>query len=419
MVDDGLAGAFDGVRELSVEETLLSWDEIGRLAVHFPALVALTASSNQLARLPPLPPTAALPTTLTTLNLEFNDFTALSDMASLAGLLALRNLHIKGNSIAAVARDNENAPAFSFSSTLHYVDLSYNRVASWAFVDALPAVFPGLTSLRLAHNPIYDNPSLDDEASRTAQQSASSSTATAEEAYMITIGRLAGLRTLNFSAITPTDRSNAEMFYLSRIGRQMAAVPEGAPEAAVVARHHRYAELCELYGEPAVVRHAAVNPSFLEARLVRVLFCLTAAGTTATVRQRTVEIPKSADMYAVKGMAGRLFGLSPQRLRLVWETGEWDPVGELDEEGGGDVEDEEDQEAAETAREAKEAEETEETPETEETEETLETKATADSGQQENKAGRWVKREVELKDSPRQFGFCVDGMEVRIRVEVR
>ncbi len=37
----------------------------------------------------------------------------------------------------------------------------------------------------------------------------------------------------------------------------------------------------------------------------------------------------------------------------------------------------------------------------------------------ERKGGRWVKREVELKDGPRQFGYCVDGLEARIRVERR
>jgi hypothetical protein len=37
----------------------------------------------------------------------------------------------------------------------------------------------------------------------------------------------------------------------------------------------------------------------------------------------------------------------------------------------------------------------------------------------ERKGGRWVKREVELKDGPRQFGYCVDGLEAKIRVERR
>ncbi|CAK7211881.1 hypothetical protein SBRCBS47491_001273 [Sporothrix bragantina] len=412
-------GAFDGVRELAVEESLLSWEEIGRMTSSFPALTSLSAGSNELTQLlPPLPPAsmAHLATTLTTLNLEFNDFTALSDLASLSGLKTLRNLHLKGCRIAQVSDcRNEDKEAdktslgFAFSESLTYIDLSYNLVTSWAFVDALPDVFPGMTSLRFAHNPIYNNPNLDTEtvssstaetmasASSTAATNSASATASTEESYMVAVGRLARLRTLNFSTISATDRANAEMFYLSRIAKQMAAVAEDSPEEkAVVARHRRYAELCDLYGEPAIVRHAAINPAFLEARLVRVLFSL-------LDQHKTASIPKSFDMYAVKGLAGRLFGRAPQQLRLVWETGEWDPVAGVDEEEEDDDEEEEKEDYNEEGEEKKSI---------------KEDNTTADPTQ-DAQAGRWVKREVELKDSPRQFGFCVDGLEARIRVEVK
>ncbi|KAL1901947.1 hypothetical protein Sste5346_001653 [Sporothrix stenoceras] len=403
-------GAFDGVRDLALEETFLSWAEIGHMTANFPALTSLAAGSNQLTSLTPALPTASLSTTLTTLNLEFNDFTALSDLASLSELKSLRNLHLKGCRIAQVKA--EGAPIFAFSPTLTYVDLSYNLVTSWSFVDALPDVFPGMVSLRFAHNPIYNNPNLDSEPtssaatanSTAASSSSSSTTASTEESYMVAVGRLARLKTLNFSNITPTDRANAEMFYLSRIAKQMAAVPaDGSAEAAVIARHRRYAELCELYGEPAVVRHAEINPAFLEARLVQVLFSLDKEG-----QEKSAAIPKSFDMYAVKGLAGRLFGRSPQQLRLVWETGEWDPVAGVDEEYEDEDEDEDEDEEIGVG---------------DETKEVVETKEGADSNDVDaadpNLKGRWVKREVELKDSPRQFGFCVDGMEARIRVEVR
>lgn len=90
-----------------------------------------------------------------------------------------------------------------------------------SFIDALPDSFPGVTSLRLAHNPVYDNPGFDGASDSTSTTKAT----VTEEAYMLTIGRLASLTSLNFSAVTPTDRNNAEMFYLSRIGRQLSSVP--------------------------------------------------------------------------------------------------------------------------------------------------------------------------------------------------
>ncbi len=400
--------AFVRVQDLAVEETLLSWDEICYVTDRFPALAVLYAGTNQLSSLSPIPPSSLCIATLTSLNLEYNDFTSVSDLASLASLRSLRNLHLKGNRIAAISSDPSSSPPV-FTPSLHYVDLSYNKIAAWAFVDALPTVFPGLTSLRFTHNPVYDNPAFDDEAVAAAAAAAASSaalepsTTATEEAYMITVGRLASLKSLNFSAIAPNDRTNAEMFYLSRIGRQLASVPEGA-EKSIISQHSRYVELCELYGEPSVVRQTEINPAFLDARLISVQLRLWRAGS-GDAASRAVMIPKSFDIYAVKGFVGKLFGVPPLKLRLVWETGEWDPVANFDRDAG-DSSDEEEVE-----------------PETE-TEMGQRKERQADNELEESfrvdgKGARWVKREVELKDSPRQFGFCVDGLEATVRVELR
>ncbi|CRK34866.1 hypothetical protein BN1708_019638, partial [Verticillium longisporum] len=112
------------------------------------------------------------------------------------------------------------------------------------------------------------------------------------------------------------------------------------------------------------------------------------------------EIPKSFDVYAVKAIAGRMFAVPPLTIRLVWETGEWDPVGGFDEELG-DSSDEEDEGL--------------------EADLAVEIEAAKGFGEdvELRKGGRWVKREVELADGPRQLGFCVDGLSARIRVETR
>lgn len=403
---DSAREAFRSVKELALDENLLSWDSICHISDCFPSLATLHASTNQLSRLSPWGATTATGT-LTTLYLEFNDFTALSDLGSLSQLTSLKNLHLKGNNISTVTTDSsQDTPVFSH--TLTHLDISYNKVSSWSFVDALPDSFPGLNSLRLAHNPVYEDPGFDkSSASASAAGAAGSKATVTEEAYMITVARLACLQTLNFSTVTPTDRTNAEMFYLSRIGRQLASVPD-SPEAesAVTAQHRRYKELCELYDEPVVVRRKEVNPAFLEARLVNVAFrfCDSVQGIGEKDGVKAVEkqaqIPKTFDIYAVKGIAGRLFGHEPLKLRLIWETGEWDPVAGFDDAGDSSEEDDEDEagerEAVNGSRDAKEA-----------------------AAQLDSKTGRWIKREEELRDSPRQFGFCVDGLDVTIRVESR
>ena len=43
-------------------------------------------------------------------------------------------------------------------------------------------------------------------------------------------------------------------------------------------------------------------------------------------------LPRTVGIYALKGIVGRLFNLRPMALRLVWETGEWDPIPGLHDE---------------------------------------------------------------------------------------
>ncbi|KAK4451682.1 HotDog domain-containing protein [Podospora aff. communis PSN243] len=374
---------FKNIRELAIDETLMSWPEICHVASKFPTLYSLFSSANQLSSLS-LIPTAPLISTLVSVHMEFNEFTSIADIAPLSAITSLRNIHLKGNHIASInSASSPTAPVFT--KNLAYLDVSYNQISSWSFIDALPASFPGLTSLRFAHNPVYDNPDL--ESSTTTSVTAFKASSSNEEAYMLLLARLPPtMKTINFSTITPADRSNAEMFYLSRIARQVSAAPE-SEEASILSSHRRWGELCEAYGEPAIIRRREMNPNFLDARLIGVEFYLASgAGGEGMVTKKT-QIPKAFDIYAVKGIVGRLFGVEPLGVRLIWETGEWDPVGGFDE-----VEEEEED-------------------------------VDGDEGvegeiHEGGKAGRWVKRETELRDGPRQFGYYVDGLEVKIRVEV-
>ncbi|KAJ2965704.1 hypothetical protein NQ176_g10487 [Zarea fungicola] len=97
-----------------------------------------------------------------------------------------------------------------------------------------------------------------------------------------------------------------------------------------------------------------------------------------------------------------MYGLSPLKLKLVWETGEWDPVAKREIDDEGDTSDEEEEEAedevaicvSESA-----------------------TKTTFGEKLAVAQPGRWVKREVELRDGPRQLGYWVDGQDAKVRVE--
>ncbi|KAG6003304.1 hypothetical protein E4U21_002192 [Claviceps maximensis] len=408
--------AFADVTELSLEETLLSWEELCAVATRCPSLVTFDAGSNQLSSLP-LVDYAHLPSTLTSLNLEFNDFTALSDLSGLTPLTSLRNLHLKGNNMATISSQEPNETAATsaaapvFPHSIQYLDLSYNDVATWSFVDALAIHFPGLTGLRLSHNPVYDAVSDDNKG-------ASSSSSSSEESHMFTIGRLANLKNLNFAAVNTADRSNAEMFYLSRIAKQLATVPEAA-ESTILAQHPRYTQLCHLYGEPEVIRRNEINPSFLEARLVTVVFHRACEEGEYKDKDKEISrrIPKSFDIYAVRGIAGTIFGMSPLKLQLIWETGEWDPVAGYDDGDGDGESSGEEEEQQRNYEEASGQADGDDQGESGGGGVGRGIGDTGDSEDRNGKSGRWVKREVVLRDGPKQLGYCVDGLDVRIRVE--
>lgn len=357
---------------------LVSWDAIKTIVDLFPTLSALSVSSNYFTSL-----SCPLPDGITSLTLEYNEFTIMWDLIPLRQLKTLEVLHLKGNKISRLDKEGYQLSSFhAFGERLRYVDLSYNAVASWSFVDDLPQIFPGLEELRLSHNPIYEGLSKEDGTATSV-----------EEGYMLTLARLGNLKSLNFSKITAADRTNAEVFYLSRIAKAMAEVPE-SEEHTVTLQHKRYSQLCEKYGAPVVVRkiEGAVNPSFLEARLIKFSFYLPSkpqAGREEAFTQLR-EIPKSFDVYRVKGIVGKMFDVSPLKIRLIWETGEWDPVaGYEDDEGDSDDE------------------------------ERTEVKVTRADGTATQEKGRWMKREVEIEDGTRQVGFCVDGIEATVRIEIK
>jgi len=75
-------------------------------------------------------------------------------------------------------------------------------------------------------------------------------------------------------------------------------------------------------------------------------------------------------------------------LKLVWETGEWDPIaGEDDSDDDDDLEQDVDVEKG--------------------------------KEEEEKDKGKWVQREEELVDGTKNVGFWIEGREARVRIELR
>ena len=365
---------FRGTKSLSLEETLLPWGDVVTIVSLFESLVTIALSGNDFGTLNGIS-IDTFPHTVTQIQLEHNAFKALDDITSLSSLPHLQKLVLKNNAIS-----RAGSPSLTFPASLSDLDLSHNAIDDWPFIDALPHTFPGLTALRIAHNPLF-----------IGQQDAHGRAQSADDSAMLALARLPALRTLNYSAVSPKDRLNAESYYLSLIAAELGLAPESdAPR--IVARHPRYADLCAEYGEPVVVRAEGRprNPNALAARLVACRFRLAGEAGAQLAEGRgsgadavfEVELPRSLSVYSVQGVVGKHFGLQPWKLRLTWETGEWDFRSSGAAANGDEEWDSEDEESQ---------------------------MGMIDSEK--------AKREVELVPGTRPVGTWIEGDEVNIRVE--
>lgn len=373
---DYFRSIFDKVQSLSLEDTLLCWQDVVRIVSLFGGLTSLSISSNHFEKLDEFS-IGKFPQSITHIAVEYSDFTSLADLSVLNNLRNLEKLVLKNN---AISTPGSSPDLIQFPPSLREVDLSHNDIGSWSFISALHDIFPGITSLRVAHNPLFQ-----------ALHAPDGRPLSADDGYMLTVARLSRLKTLNYSSISPKDRLNAESYYLSLIAQELSLAPESEADS-ITARHPRWKELCEEYGEPVIRRSGEkrVNPNSMEAQLIRFRFrldeeaAIEASSSDERSRLYEVELPKSLSIYSVQGIVGKHFGLRPWTLRLVWETGEWDFSKPREQEHGDEEWDSED-----------------------------------DDGQEANLGYERVKRMVELVPGTRTIGSWVEGSEVGVRVEVR
>ena len=351
---------FANVKTLKLENNLLPWDELARITHLFSTLSIFSASSNLYSALM----SHSLNPTIIDLTLEDNLITSLSALEPVTKLPNLQRLILKSNKISEITTPGSPMPVFS--TTLTEVDLSFNEISNWLFIEQLAHIVPGLKSLRVSHNPLYDT-----------LQAPDGRALTADDGYMLTLARLGNLTTLNHSPINAKERLNAESYYLSLIAREVQFAPEHLREQ-ILESHPRYKWLCDEYGEPDIQRSKdAVNPNSLAARLLRIKFYL----ATSKTNTYEAEIPMSYTAYTVLGIVGKHYGVKPMKCRLIWETGDWMSVRKT-------------------------------------TTNIIEEDWDSDDSEAEIGMER-VMREVEIMPGTRSVGTWIDGREASVRVEVR
>lgn len=334
--------------------------KIAHLTKGFSSLTSLSAAANEITAI-----TTPLPTpNLASLNLASNFITSLASIKPLALLPHLATLSLRSNPLISVSSPDQ------FLSLTH-LDLKSTLLDSFVTISPLTRVCPALVSLLITNTPLSRLPS----------------------AFLLTLARHPTLNSLNFSVVKPAERQNAELYYLSVIALELSEASSQEDKKRILNEHPRYLELCVIYGEPTAVKKkdgsAGTAAGTLEARIVEFSFYSIIDGNMV---EKKKDIPRSFDVYRIKGIVGRLFGVRPMECKLIWEMGEWDPVGREEDDVWSCSEEEGDDDDQSRSR------------------------AEADN---EKSRGKWVKREVELVDGTKDVGFWIDRREARIRVEPR
>ena len=311
---------FNCIKMLSLNDTLVPWDHVGNIARSLPCLSTLSASGNEYIELTD----AELPNSIECVHLERNYFKTLESVKSMGQLRSLRNLNLRENPIASVSNEQAWSSSrfrFTFPESLMELNVPFCSISDWALIDGLAQICPGLTSLRVSHNPLYES-----------LVGADGKPLTPDDGYMLTIARLGRLARLNFSTITPKDRLNAELYYLAQINTELSTTTADF-KSKVIARHPRYHELCQTYDDSGDQKYNGplfqVDPHSLAAALVTVHFKLDSALTQKAnygnpsdlnrPRQSGEwkrEIPGSYNVYKIVGLVAKHFALMPMSIQL-------------------------------------------------------------------------------------------------------
>ncbi|CUA67758.1 tubulin folding cofactor E [Rhizoctonia solani] len=217
---------FPKLTRLRLNSTMIDWAEACEVLAYLPNLQDLQLGHNQLKHLHPsskINTPEALPS-LTTLNLDSNflgDWA--SSMASCSLIPQLRNLMLPSNKIATIPHRTDTPTSKEPTLLLHYLALSDNPISNWGDVDSLVTWFPELHELSISLEMLASG--IPPGASRN-----------------FVIARLPLLSKLNGTEITERERTDAELFYLSWIGRDGQL-----SEADTQVSHPRWKELAIKY----------------------------------------------------------------------------------------------------------------------------------------------------------------------------
>lgn len=243
---DLLTDAFPRLKEIQLNDTRLTWTDMKSITACMPQLEAIEMGYNQLSRLAADKLSTSYNTTLHSLNLDTNiisDWTHVC--ASLKEYQVLQRVVLTANSIENIPFPENNLDTLP---GVKYLSLSDNRIGGWASVDALSCWFPALETLTFVGNPLVNDTS-------------------GSHSRPLLIARIPSLVTLDGATISPRERVDSELFYMSTI-MQQGIVPDEVRSKS----HYHWNSLREKHGNLDEVRSQQKSQNKLSNQLIDLHF---------------------------------------------------------------------------------------------------------------------------------------------------
>ncbi|KAH9901505.1 hypothetical protein C8Q73DRAFT_678068 [Cubamyces lactineus] len=248
--------AFRRLEDLQLNGTLTTWDEFRTVLIFLPSLRTVELGYNRLQNLVTEQDSqnrGEPNTTLHSINLDSNSLENFGDMCcAMRSLLGIRRLVLTSNYIAGISSavrppGGQRAEASPVGDLTHLA-LAFNRLTDWHDIDMLTLWCPQLESLTLAGNPLVEDP------------------AHKPHARSFTIAKIPSLKVLDGATITPKERTDSELLYLSYISKQPLSDDDKR------AAHPQWQALCTKHGvfDAPTPSAAQEMPDTLSNRLINV-----------------------------------------------------------------------------------------------------------------------------------------------------
>ncbi|KAL7283642.1 hypothetical protein ACG7TL_003078 [Trametes sanguinea] len=331
--------AFRRLEELQLNATLTTWEEFVAVLKYMPSLKTVELGYNRLHALRTEQGTssstarAVRNATMESVNLDGNSLDSFAGVcAEMRPLSGLQRLVLTSNSIEAIIppseQHGEESPAGSSVRALKHLALAFNRIATWRDIDALPLWCPELDSLTLAGNPLLEDP------------------VHKPHARSFAIAKIPSLKILDGATVSPKERTDSELLYLSHISKQ------GLSDDERRAQHPQWEALCSKHGAPDVSTSSASQDTqdTLSNRLINVRIVRAASIPPSSMPPEEVEgylqrCEADASLRVLSTMTVRAFRLkilksfkipkAPQSSMRLWMVLPDGHCVELDEEYAG------------------------------------------------------------------------------------